>query len=76
MRWEQKQAREAQQNVSLMFLRHFYVVFLLITRQMHGNIESSHSICFTQQKSGTLLMVMLSSFHSIDRIENQEEQLI
>lgn len=76
MRWEQKQAREAQQNVSLMFLRHFYVVFLLITRQMHGNIESSHSICFTQQKSGTLLMVMLSSCHLIDRSENQEEQLI
>lgn len=24
---EQKQAHEAQQNVSLMFLRHFYVVF-------------------------------------------------
>ena len=76
MRWEQKQAHEAQQNVSLMFLRHFYVVFLLITRQMHGNIESSHSICFTQQKSGTLLMVMLSSCHPIDRNENQEEQLI
>lgn len=76
MRWEQKQAREAQQNVSLMFLRHFYVVFLLITRQMHGNIESSHSICFTQQKSGTWLMVMLSSCHPIDRSENQEEQLI
>lgn len=76
MRWEQKQAREAQQNVSLMFLRHFYVVFLLITRQMHGNIESSHSICFTQQKSRTLFMVMLSSCHPIDRSENQEEQLI
>lgn len=70
---EQKQAHEAQQNVSLMFLRHFYVVFLLITGQMHGNIES---ICFTQQKSATLLMVMLSSCHPIDCSENQEEQLI